>query len=166
MTALPVIGTQESCSCDQCVTSCFHKPGWFLPGEAELAAELLDMDLQEFFNEYLGVDWMGLSHDWDEDTFILAPSHRNMKAGNMYPAQPEGQCIFLTDDNRCRIHEAKPFQCFSFLHNEDTGDPPAGRPLNKYTAENWKDCQGQIKELLGREPKTKKGYVPPWGNLW
>ena len=47
-----------------------------------------------------------------EDEFIareteLAPDRKTL----MLKSRSDGACVYLTDDNRCRIHEVKPDKC-------------------------------------------------------
>ena len=40
----------------------------------------------------------------------VAPDRRTL----MLKSHPNGACVYLTDDNRCRIHEVKPDKCRTF----------------------------------------------------
>lgn len=40
----------------------------------------------------------------------IAPDRR----GLMLKSRPDGACVYLTDDNRCRIHTVKPDKCRTF----------------------------------------------------
>jgi len=104
-------GTRESCDCRTCQDACTRKPGWFLPGEAEIAAESLGMTLPEFFAKYL-----------------------------------------FFEGGRCRIHLVKPHECRVEWH----GDHADGYS-HEAVAMAWKEHQGQVTELLGREPEAA-----PW----
>ena len=137
---------QQSCTCHRCSEACSHKPGWFLPGEAEKAAELMKMPLPDFFAKYLGVDWWN-GAEFGQETFVLAPALKQHEPGTEYPAMPTGQCIFFNKDRRCDIHAAKPHECQQYWH----GDNPAGE-RHKETAEAWTDHQAQIEALLSRKP--------------
>lgn len=140
------------CQCNNCQAACTFKPGWFLPGEAEKAAKLLNMSLQEFFCEYLGVDW------WEDtdDIFVLAPALTSMIPGEEYPARPTGTCVFYGEDGLCKIHEAKPHECRELDH-ESTQDQIHNR--HKATGLAWKNDQKQIEELLERMPHSSN-YNP------
>lgn len=136
-----------SCTCESCVSSCLHKPGWFAPGEAERAARLLRMPFKAFFRRYLGVDWWVAG----PDIFVLAPALVRHQAGAEYPGNPTGRCVFLTKENRCRIHAAKPRECRLALH----GDPDETIKRHKAgIVRAWRAprAQAQVRRLLGREP--------------
>lgn len=150
------LGTKESCECEACIDACTHKPGWFLPGEIEKVAEFLDLSLKELFDQYLGIDWYsaekGDTHR--KPLWVIAPAQNNMEPGGQYPVAPQGRCIFLTEDNKCRIHEVKPYQCRVMIHNNPDMKPEgAYSKLNKATALKWKEHKPQIVELLGKEPE-------------
>jgi Fe-S-cluster containining protein len=137
--------TRESGTCERCRHGCTHKPGWFLPGEAEKAAELLGMTLPEFFGAYLAVDW------WEDtpDIFLLSPAIAGEEPGTEFPGNPRGACVFY-ENGRCRIHRAKPHECREALC-DGSGSPS----IHEDTAMAWKEHQGQVAELLGREPEAE-----------
>lgn len=133
------------CSCETCQRACRKKPGWFLPGEAEKAAVLKDMSLKEFFDKYLMVDfWLGKRADGH--IFVLSPATKEGTPGEEFPFDPKGECIFYKA-GKCEIHAVKPYECAWYDHTKEKDD------THKNVAEAWKDHQGQIKELLGREPE-------------
>lgn len=135
---------QKSCECCTCANACASKPGWFMPGEAEKAAKLLKMSLK-FFDTYLGVDWWN-GDEYGEETFILSPATVSAEPGEMFERNPRGVCVFYKD-KRCRIHEAKPYECQMYWHG-DTG----GSARHEKVAMAWKKHQAQIEKLLGRKP--------------
>lgn len=128
-----------SCQCVRCVDACRVRTGWFLPGEAEKAAELKGMILADFFKQYLGVDW------WSDDTLILAPAIRGMFTGGRYPEDPEGTCVFLVD-GKCDIHDAKPFECRAYIHTE-TSEEVQARHRTVVDAWRAEQHQKQCREL-------------------
>lgn len=148
-------GNASSCACPTCRQACEHKPGWLMPGEAEVAAEALGLSPRDFFRRFLAVDW------WDgdprdghydlENVFVLAPAVGGC-AGGMYPANPKGRCVFYTDARLCAIHPVKPFECRTYAHGpkDDT---------HRQVAIAWIPHQEQIRDLLGREP-VAEDYSP------
>jgi hypothetical protein len=139
--------TEESGTCYICQSACKYRAGWFKPGEAEKAAELLGLNLAEFFSKYLAVDWWAGT----SPTFVLAPATAGQSTGTEYPINPVGRCIFLQFDGTCRIHAAKPFECRKYWCEADENEN-----FHRQAAEAWEDHQDQIAELLGREPRTRK----------
>lgn len=141
------MSTRESCTCAWCQNACTNKPGWFLPGEAEKAAEFMGMTLPEFFAAYLAVDWW---EGADEDIFLLSPAVVGEETGTEFPGDPRGTCVFL-EKGRCRIHPAKPHECARAW----CGDSGASYS-HKETGMAWEGHQEQVRELLGREPEASE----------
>ena len=136
----------KSCICDECISYCKTKPGWFLPGEIEMVSEYLGMSLKDLFNEYLSVDWF--LDDDDLDLYPITPAiigHYN-RSGKMFTFNPIGVCIFLVD-NRCSIHEVKPYECRDALHGADS---QYIRGRHREIARAWKNSKQQS-ELLGHK---------------
>jgi Fe-S-cluster containining protein len=150
--------TEESGTCHACRGACNYRPGWFKPGEAEKAAELLGLSLSEFFQEHLAVDWWTGS----SPVFVLAPAIAGEETGTEYPGNPRGRCIFLQADNSCQIHDAKPFECAKYWCGASKSED-----FHRQAAEAWEDHQDQITELLGREPVDEEyeGSIWSWLGL-
>lgn len=138
-----MIGQKFECTCDSCKAACSRKPGWFLPKEVEKAAKHMELSLQEFFNQYLGVDW------WVRDSpiFILAPALIGEDPGTEYPGDPQGKCVFFNAEELCNIHPVKPYECAQLTCHEDKSSD-----RHEKVAMAWKDHQPQIIKLLGRKP--------------
>ncbi len=149
----------NSCECERCKAACENRPGWFLPGEAELAAKLKGMTLQDFFNKYLSVDFY-YGED-EKPIFVLAPATDTSEPGKEYPMEPCGRCILFTDDGKCSIHIDKPYECRKMHHD---GSAEAGDITHEEVSKAWEKHQDQIKELLGRDPEPPDmGDVLIWG---
>ena len=108
--------------CRGCGACCRIKNGIVRVGEAEIRriAEFLEMSEQEFI---------------DRETEI-APDRK----GLVLKSRPDDSCVYLTDDNRCRIHSVKPDKCRTFPSewtNPDSADvcPALNFPAEK--AEEW-----------------------------
>lgn len=147
----------NSCACRTCTNACKMKPGWFLPGEAEKAAEALGMSVPDFFDKYLAVDWYedlgktGPDDSKSRHVFVLSPATGAHNSGAMYGASPKGRCI-LFDGTSCLIHATKPFECRAH-HHEDDHEDVAER--HAAVAVAWRDTEGaqeQLQELLGYDP--------------
>lgn len=93
----------SSCRCRQCIAACRSKPGMLAPGDIERIAA------------YVGAEPTG---EFVERSFRAADGEMatfgedRIKVPTIVPAQHEdGRCVFLTVDERCAIHPAKPFGC-------------------------------------------------------
>ena len=86
----------EEFRCRRCGACCRIPNGVVCVSDAEIAriAAFLGMTEAEFI---------------DRET-ELAPNRR----GLILRSRPDGACVWLADDNRCRIHPAKPDQCRTF----------------------------------------------------
>lgn len=142
---------KTECACLECQNACTNTPGWFRPGEAEKAAQLMGLSLRDFFTRYLGVNW------WvaEEDVFVLAPALVGAEPGREYPANPRGTCVFFKD-GRCEIHAAKPYDCaHGNPHEAFEGERMAAhRYQRQVTVRLWRRQQHQIETLLGRDPRA------------
>jgi Fe-S-cluster containining protein len=139
------------CSCESCQNRCKNRAGWFLPGEAEKAAALKGMTLEEFFKKYLAVDWWGVN----KQLLVLAPVNQGpfeTQPGGMYSWYPVGTCIFYID-GKCDIHEAKPYECKKAAHEPSPRDEADAR--HEAVAKAWKGHQDQPKQLLGYASKPE-----------
>ena len=127
-------GTVQSCTCAACIRCCERTPGWFAPGEAESAATLLGMGFDEFKQRFLIVDyWVASPNDID----VLSPRKVGVETDQPRAswgyAFEHSKCVFLTAENRCRIHQSKPIECREAL--ECGNSQSRGR---EKIAEMWK----------------------------
>ncbi len=86
---------QDHFSCQRC-GECCRTTGYvhLLPGDIDAIAELLQLDVVAFTDRYTRLT--------------------RGRAGLSLKEQKDGSCVFLSDDNRCRIEAAKPRQCRQF----------------------------------------------------
>lgn len=84
--------------CQQCGVCC-RVPGFVAleHGEAEKIAEFLGLDIYEFTARYT----------------VLTYSRDQLNLTE----QEDGSCIFLQEDNTCRINSVKPVQCRGFPYS-------------------------------------------------
>lgn len=151
--------TKESGTCSFCRQGCDYKPGWFLPGEAEKAASLMGMPFEDFFRDYLAVDWW----EAEPNIFLLSPAVAGEATGTEFPGNPRGTCAFYKDE-RCQIHAAKPHECRErFCGDRDPGS------THEDTAMAWREHQDAVAKLLGREPEAEAyegGFGGLFGGMW
>jgi len=137
------------CNCGVCKSFCRQRPGWFMPGEAERAAEYLGMTVKAFFNKYLCVDWW-CNEDGSEDDniFLPVPANATTQPGIEYPYSPRGKCVFFKE-GMCEIHAVKPYECAECIHSDTDA---IAQERHKSIAMAWSDHQQEIEKLLGRPP--------------
>ena len=100
--------------CQRCGACCRIKNGIVRVSDAEISriAAFLGMDENAFI----------------ADETELAPD----RVGLILKSRPDGACIYLTDDNLCRINPVKPDKCRIFPHewtNADSAEICAGLRL-------------------------------------
>ena len=138
----------RACSCKDCARACKIKPGWFLPGEAEKAAKLMGMPLKKFAQKYLTIDYFTLEVNALQPAIKVSYSEKDYIPMGLN----SGRCVFLTEDDKCKIHAAKPYECSASLICGRTG------PKHTDVGEQWDNDkhQEQIAELFDiPRPKLK-----------
>lgn len=94
------------CACVECVNNCRHIPGYLIPADIERVARHLGFtNLLEFAFTYLlassGATVMQAGHVFQIPTLVAR-------------RKEDGSCVFLDDNDRCRIHEVSPYGCAFF----------------------------------------------------
>lgn len=102
----------KDCSCRQCVSACETYPGWFAPGEAEKAADYLQIPFEEF-KKALVVDHCSAPYAKNAP-YVWSPRKEKVDEGIQirtgYHQRMTGKCVFLKD-MKCLIHPVKPYEC-------------------------------------------------------
>lgn len=149
-------GTLASCTCTSCVSACQRNPGWMNPVEAVKAIEA-------GLAEKLMLDWLDPCSQVDntEPIWVLCPAARSyggskapeldgMLGGgddfmsSFFNPPYKGRCVFLSDKNRCLIHDSgfKPEQCRKVqVCAED--EVTKGQPDNYDMARLWDTDKGR-----------------------
>lgn len=152
------------CSCKKCINCCWINPGWFgSTDEIIKSSKILGMSIVDFALEYLIQEW------WAGDDDISIPSPRRnpkrcrldvykdsflekeiAKNGKGFKRATWGHnfisgwaCIFLDENEKCKIHKSKPKECresFGCRKNNFSG--------RKHIKNYWKEHQDFIKLLL------------------
>lgn len=93
----------KGCTCSDCIKACKVKPGSFTPSELKRLSKGMRMPLPELFAKYLAAD-IG------RGVTTVSPATDKTKPGSI--GTVSGRCVFLTEDERCAIHDiAKPLEC-------------------------------------------------------
>jgi len=115
-------------------------------GEAEKIAEFLGIPITQLFEQRLAIDY------WIEnsgDILYLIPSWGGVKPGRMMSygdAFERGRCTFLTDENKCSIHEVKPSECREALSCDP--ERPGGE-IGSNVVDTWRPHQKYIRQFDG-----------------
>jgi Fe-S-cluster containining protein len=96
---------RTTCACKTCVQCCKDQPGPLMPGDFERIATFLQETPEQ-----------AREHFWASPGALV----RNMVTGVMYrigsitPRRVKGRCVFLDEQDRCRIHPVAPYGCAYF----------------------------------------------------
>lgn len=90
------------CGCEKCRSACTHKPGMFMPGEAESLAAKMGVHFEELFRTRLEIEKVPCQ---PFDILVLSPG-----------VDESGACVFF-EQGRCAIHALeKPYECARATH--------------------------------------------------
>lgn len=140
------MGDHNSCQCDECRAACERKPGFFLPGEAEILAANMGLTLQELFDRHLMVEQIPLTDDiFGKYVGVLSPAVVGREPGTRFPfLEPRGTCVFF-QNGRCTVHvKGKPHECRVTIHHS----AQSGRETRRDYAADWLPHQATIAPLL------------------
>jgi len=124
-------------SCKQCGKCCHCKPIVITPKDIKVMAFALNMNTKDFKEKYTEVypGIPGLSH-----------------------FKNENPCVFLDENNRCKIYNARPNVCRDYPLMHGTRIPKECATLNELIM-NLLDEKGNPRpELLVKYTKDGKGY--------
>ncbi len=87
------MGGEVTAFCCQRCGACCRVPGFVRITESDASAlsAALGLSVEQFIADYTD----------------LSPS----RTGLVLKGDPQGACLFLTDENLCRVHQARPQQC-------------------------------------------------------
>lgn len=102
---------RTTCACRQCVACCKSQPGMLAPGDVERIvayARLQPEDVPRLFRKSPGA------------LVRETTTKRVAWIGTITPRLDHGRCVFLTEADRCRIHDVAPFGCAYFdMHMDE-----------------------------------------------
>lgn len=118
------------CACAECVDNCRYIPGYLIPADVKrISQHLGHTNLVEFAFKYL----------------LASPGATVMQAGHIFQIptlvlrrKADGSCIFLDENNRCRVHAVSPYGCafFEVHQSHDEANERSSRGLREI-AEQW-----------------------------
>lgn len=160
--------TENNCECRQCKDCCWFSPGWFgSVEEIRLSAESRGLSVEDFCKEFLIKEWWA----GPEESIAIPAPRRNFHRCNderklknktyMEEAARNGKgfvwaswphnlitgfaCIFLTEDEKCAIHESKPTECRSVFGCEKQAERVSDFH-RKELIDYWKNNQDFLPE--------------------
>lgn len=136
----------EHCICQECVSACHNDPGRLVPDDVRKLSRRLGISERDLENDYLVRVPVAIG---GQTVHALAPAKKRGRrfvaapgtAAPDYYAKEPGQCIFLDDNDRCSVHEAKPFECAAYLGCRDTflGKPYRDKTVEEFFHKRWKE---------------------------
>jgi len=146
-------------TCSACGHCCRHGSGCLVRGDLAQIAKKLGMTEKEVKERYL-------EENEKFHTVLLKP--RLIKE----EGKPYGKCVFLSPENRCSIHDAKPLQCrtgncsehgedlnlwFILTHHLNENDPESVRQYAIYLKCGGRTLPGwELENLIKDKEKLKK----------
>ncbi len=95
----------HACDCKECNHGCNFGSGFFVEGEKEKLAKFFKITEKELEEKYL--------EEVDQfNTKLFKPK---------LSGKPYGKCVFF-ENNKCKIHDAKPLQCKLAMGCKDYGE--------------------------------------------
>jgi len=142
----------DACSCERCVSACRRDPGRLIPVDVKKIAALLGVSEKELLAGYLVRVPAGGKNS---HIHFLAPAkikaERFLAApGTIVPdyyAHENGRCVFLSAENLCSIHTAKPFECAAYMGCRHTflGRPYKEKDVETFFISRWRKYQDLVR---------------------
>jgi len=101
--------------CTACGKCCKTKGNVYMnPEEHEAAAVLLEISKEAFVQQYASHTLIEASRDGNEHVWLRLADHPSATEDENELIDESRGCIFLQEDNTCRIYEARPIQCSTY----------------------------------------------------
>jgi len=92
------------CACKTCTNCCRVQPGPLAHGDFERIADFLGEDREQ-----------AKRHFWaSPGALVRLGSGETVRVGTITPKRVKGRCVFLDENDRCKIHPVAPFGCAYF----------------------------------------------------
>lgn len=136
---------RTTCACSECVACCKRQPGPLAPGEFERIAEFLGEDRETAKRHFCA----------SPGALVMDTSTgRQFRIGTITPRMERKRCVFLDEQDRCRIHAVAPFGCAMFDTHMSAAE---GRRRGSWLAAEQQDDGYQA---LRRELPFATSYKP------
>jgi Fe-S-cluster containining protein len=96
---------RTTCACAECTKCCKRQPGPLAPGDFERIQKHLGASDEEMRSMF-----------WASPGAILKNllTGESARIGTITPRYAKGRCVFLDENDRCKIHGVSPFGCAFF----------------------------------------------------
>ena len=94
---------RTKCACNGCKACCKRQPGPLAPDDFERIAAFLGETPEE-----------AEKHFWASPGALIREGEDIKRVGTVTPKRIRGRCVFLDDNDNCKIHPVAPFGCAYF----------------------------------------------------
>jgi Fe-S-cluster containining protein len=95
---------RTSCSCVECIRCCKRQPGPLVEGDFERIQAHLGVDDAEMRKLFCA----------SPGALVKLAEGSVHRVGSIVPRMTRGRCVFLDENDRCKIHAVAPFGCAFF----------------------------------------------------
>jgi Fe-S-cluster containining protein len=136
------------CACAECTRCCKKQPGPLIPGDYERIQKHLgvsDAEMEKLFCASPGA--------LVQDSFGVT-----RRIGSIVPqTRKQGRCVFLDENDRCKIHEVAPFGC-AYFDTHMSRDTAHRRSLYAVRLQETKQYQELRAKLPYARVYNPRGY--------
>jgi Fe-S-cluster containining protein len=128
---------RTKCACADCVSCCKRQPGPLIPGDLERIAAYLGETVDEAKRHFVA---SGGAVVKNIATGTLT------RIGSITPDSLDGRCVFLDQNDRCKIHEVAPAGCayFDTHMNIDAAMPRSLRMVELQKRPDYQRLRDQL----------------------
>jgi Fe-S-cluster containining protein len=128
---------RTTCACKQCVDCCKRQPGCLIEGDFERIADHLGETKEQ-----------AKEHFWaSPGALVKTEGGQVVRVGTITPRYRKGRCVFLDENDRCKIHSVAPFGC-AFLDTHMSREYAMPRSLAAVRSQ----CSDQYQKLRDELP--------------
>lgn len=127
---------RTSCACKACSACCKRQAGPLANGDFERIAEFLGETHEE-----------AKKHFWaSPGALVKLDDGRTIRVGTITPRMRRGRCVFLDENDQCKIHAVAPFGCAYFdTHMSNvTAQPRSVALVCDQTAPEYKKLRDEL----------------------
>lgn len=131
---------RTTCACYDCRDCCKRQPGYLIPDDIPRIEAHLGEPVEPFLAASPGALVGKVTPSGTLETF---------RVGSIVPrtVDSQGRCVFLDDEERCRIHPVAPFGCAMFDTHQRAGQ--------------WEErSMWGIRQMMTSEYQSKRNRLP------
>jgi len=95
---------RTTCACKECTACCKRQPGPLAPGDSERIQEHLGVTDEEMTKLFCA----------SPGALVMDYAGHVRRVGTITPQKRKGRCVFLDENDRCKIHAVAPYGCAYF----------------------------------------------------